>query len=748
MKLRPFCLALLLAACAANPPLEKSREDFTAGDPLVALARLEKSVREHPGNVELRSYYIRQRDLLVSEGLAAAERARLAGRWEEAAQRYADAGRIDPQNPRVRAGLEDVAGERRREARLAEARAALQRGDSAQAERLARAVVAEAPAHPGARAILRELDEGAAKAGAAAASGLQGPLAKPVTLEFREAPLRVVFEALSRAAGLNFVFDRDVRAESRVTLFVRNSTVDEVLKLLTATQQIERKVLNANSVLIYPATAAKHREYTELVTRSFYLANADAKQAMALVKSVVKSKDVFIDEKLNLLIVKDTPDAVRLAERVIAALDVAEPEVMLEVEVLEVSRNKLLNLGLEFPDQVGYGLLQDPLTTAVTTATSTTTATTPGGTLAAGVVNLRNTGALVPYVSNPALVLRLRAEDGDSSLLANPRIRVKNREKAKIHIGDKLPVFTTTATANVGVSASVNYLDVGLKLDVEPSVTLDDEVAIKVALEVSSIVKEVTGPSNSLAYQVGTRNASTVLRLRNGETQVLAGLINDEDRSSASRLPGLGHLPLVGRLFTAQKDSSAKTEIVLLITPRIVRNVVAPALARAEQPAGTEASVGAQPLLLRPTAPNSLGLRGDGRPAGGALPAPLAVVEPAVEAPVPVATLSAPPGVRRGETFTAVIQLEGLGVSDAGELTVDYDPARFEPVSGEAAQPGQLVLPLAVGGGTVSAQLNLKVKGDASGSGGLAVSGLVLRQAGQERRLPVVAAATIQILAE
>ena len=134
-------------------------------------------------------------------------------------------------------------------------------------------------------------------------------------------------------------------------------------------------------------------------------------------------------------------------------------------------------------------------------------------------------------------------------MLANPRIRVKNREKAKIHIGDKLPVFTTTSTANVGVSASVTYLDVGLKLDVESNVTLDDEVSMKVALEVSSIVKEVTGPSNSLAYQVGTRSASTVLRLKNGETQVLAGLINDEERKSTSHIPGLGEIPIIGRAF-------------------------------------------------------------------------------------------------------------------------------------------------------------------------------------------------------
>lgn len=753
---RPLALlvALVLAGCSGNRLLEASREDFAGGDRRHALQSLDKRVRENPANVELRMYYFQQRDLLASESLAAAERARLMGRPEEALRLYGEVLQIDAQNPRARAGLEEVAGEQRRLMRLKEAEAALAKGDLSGAEALVRAVLAEAPGHAAARNLQREVDERAAKAAPAATQALQGPLAKPVTLEFRDAPLRVVFEALSRAAGLNFVFDRDVKTESKVTLFVRNSTVDEVLKLLTATQQVDRKLLNANSVLVYPATPAKQKEYQELVTRSFYLTNADPKQAMTLIKQLVKSRDVFVDEKLNLVVVKDTPDAIRMAERLVATLDVADPEVMLEVEVLEVSRNKLMQLGLDFPDQVGFGLLT-PTTTQTTTTGGTVfgTSTTFGGALQPGNVNLRNTGDLVPYVSNPALVLNLRKEDGDTSLLANPRIRVRNREKAKIHIGDKLPVFTTTSTANVGVSASVTYLDVGLKLDVEPAVTLDDEVGIKVGLEVSNIVKEVLGPSNSLAYQIGTRTANTVLRLKNGETQVLAGLINDEDRRSASRIPGLGDLPVVGRLFSSQKDSGTKTEIVLLITPRVLRNVVTPALARADQVAGTETNVGVDPLRLRPTAPNSLGLRGGGDGRSGvvapaqpqqALPAPVQGV-PAEEPAVPVATLMVPPGVRQGETFTATLRMEGLPSGEGGEVLVSFDADRFEPLAPQA-QPGVLNLPLAASGGQGQVEIVLKVRQGVSGSGNIAVSGLTIIRDHAAISLPVAASAGVAIV--
>jgi general secretion pathway protein D len=237
--------------------------------------------------------------------------------------------------------------------------------------------------------------------------------------------------------------------------------------------------------------------------------------------------------------------------------------------------------------------------------------TTVGAQVAPGKINLRNHPGLTTFIANPAVTLKLLDTDGDGNILANPRIRVRNRQKAKIHIGSKLPVFTTTSTANVGVSSSVTYLDVGLKLDVEPQVYLDDEVGIKVGLEVSSVSKEITGPQGSIAYEVGTRNADTSLRLKNGETQVLAGLISDEERSSANKLPGLGEIPVLGRLFSSHRDSSSKTEIVLLITPRVIRNVARPDAAAPAILSGTEGSIGAKPLTIK-APPNSLSISGKG----------------------------------------------------------------------------------------------------------------------------------------
>ena len=633
------CVLVLLAGCATHPAIQESQALLAAGRLDESVQRLEEGLRESGNNQELRTAYFRQRDRVAAQLVAQAETERLAGRQDEAQAIYLRAQKIDPSNPRVRDGLIALDNERRVAARLTEAKALIERKDAAGAERVLRDLLSKAPSHAEARRLLARL-RADAPAADAPPQALSAALSKPITLDFRDIQIKQVFDVIARTAGVNFVFDKDVRSDTRVTIMVRNASIDEVMKLILTTNQLERKLLNDNTLMIYPDTPAKARDYQDLVTRSFYLSNADVKQAQTLIRTLVKTKDIFIDEKLNLVIIKDTPNAVRLAERLIESLDMAEPEVMLDVEVLEVTRSRLLELGLRFPDQIGYGRLQNDLTTTIVNNGVTQTNTVPGGSLAEGYIDLRNRQGLTSFIANPAVTLNLRSEAGDGNTLANPRIRVKNREKAKIHIGDKLPVFTTTSTANVGVAASVSYLDVGLKLDVEPNVYLEDEVAIKVNLEVSSVSREVTGPANSLAYQIGTRSASTVLRLRDGETQVLAGLISDEERSSANRLPGLGDIPAVGRLFSSQRDNNSKTEIVLLITPRIVRNIARPD--ERFDPAGSESDVGIAPVRLQNTTPRSLSLSSKG--AGGAGSAMADFLANRRPVPAPPAASPAVPG--------------------------------------------------------------------------------------------------------
>jgi general secretion pathway protein D len=295
---------------------------------------------------------------------------------------------------------------------------------------------------------------------------------------------------------------------------------------------------------------------------------------------------------------------------------------MLEVEVLEVGTNLLTELGVKWPDHLNYSLIG--------------AGAVPGQVTLPEWLN-RDAGLVRLQTNDPLLSINLKKQDGRTNVLANPRIRVKNREKARIHIGDKVPVITTTASATGFVAESVNYLDVGLKLEVEPLVYLEDEVGIKVGLEVSNIAREIRSASGTVAYQVGTRNTATTLRLKDGETQVLAGLINDEDRRSAAKVPGLGDLPGLGHLFGSTATTANKTEIVLLITPRVVRNLTRPDVRLEQFNSGTDGSIGQAPMSLP-----SLNMS-DAAGSGVLLTLPSSA-QPAPAAPARPAVIGANPG--------------------------------------------------------------------------------------------------------
>jgi len=661
--------ALLLGGCASTGVLDEARRMIDAGQVEEGLARIAKASAEAPGDAELRGALVSQRELAAARLLAEAEVLRVAGGRAQAESTYRRVLTLSPGNPRAAEGLARLEAEARADKAVAVAEAALAKGDLVSADSIVQRTLFESPSHRGARALARRIGERKSDATTNSEPQLGSEFSKPISLEFREANLRQVFEIIARSHGINFVFDKDVRPDMRVTIFVRDMAVEDVVKLLLTTNQLARKVLNPNSILIYPNTPAKAREYQELVTRTFYLGNADAKQTLNLIRALVKTRDIFVDEKLNMLVLRDTPAAVRYAEKLIAAQDLAEPEVMLEVEVLEVGRSRLQELGVRFPERVNFGPL--------------------GANGAAGPAQFElSSSALQAVVLNPALILNLKQQDGRTNVLANPRIRVRNREKARIHIGEKVPVITTTSTANVGVSASVSYLETGLKLDVEPNVYLDDEIAIKVGLEVSNIL-EILDLFNTRAYRLGTRNAVTTLRLRDGETQILAGLIQDEDRQTASKLPGLGDMPVLGRLFSSNNDNATKTEVVLLITPRVVRNIARPEASLASYGSGTEAAVGADPLTLRPGRAGALKLSASGGPAAAQTPKPK--VKPQAQPNVPAGpaaqiVLSGPPQAATGSEITLQVGLgAGAEAVRSASFEVTFDPAVLQPLGADTA---------------------------------------------------------------
>jgi general secretion pathway protein D len=574
-RLHTLAACLLLSACAGSQTFKEGNALLDAGQIDQGLAKLEQAAHEDPHNAEYRIVLLNRKLKLVNAMNSRADTLRLKGQSADATALYEQALAIDPANLIARQGLAALAQDQRLQQTMTDAEALLQRGGDAnltQAQEMLRPLLVERPNQRDLQRLKTRLND--AQARLRPASGrLAVAYRKPVTLEFRDVPLRSVFDFLSKISGLNFVFDRDVDPNLRATISVRDTSIEEAIGMLLSANQLEQSITSDRSVTIYPNNPQKQKDYQQLLVRSFFLANSDVKTVAFSLKTLLKAKDIVTDERIGTIIMRDTPEMIRMAERIIAVQDVADPEVMLEVEVLEVKRTRGQELGIRWPDSAGLTLLGS------------------GQYGALNVGDLRRINGSNIGLALGSVTLNANKTDTDSNILANPRIRVRNKDKAKVLIGDRVPVITVTT--NNGVSAdSVNYVDVGLKLDVEPNIYLDDEVAIKINLEVSSVVKEIVSKSGTQAYQIGTRSAATVLRLKDGETQVLAGLISDEDRTTANKMPGVGDLPMLSRLFGSQKDDSTRSEIVLSITPRILRSIRRPELTAAEFNSGTESDIG------------------------------------------------------------------------------------------------------------------------------------------------------------
>ncbi len=580
---RPACALLLalLTACATQQeiraPENKAVTDAKAmiadGRIKEGIAQLEQEVKAQPENVELRSYTAHQRDIQVAKLVFEADTLRQQANWDEAEADYRRVLIMDAQNQRATEGLRLLAVGRKHANMLAQALQLLKKQDTDGAQNIAREVLAEDADDANARKLYESIERKRI-AKVTETPQLHSAFKKPITLEFKDIPLKSVFEFISKAADINFIYDKDLSQDQKISIFVRNTSIDDALQVILTSNQLEKKILNDNTLLIYPAS--RSQEYQELYVRSFYLGNTDAKRMLNLIKTVVKTRDVYIDEKLNTLVMRDTPDNIHIAEKLITSQDLPDPEVMLEVEVMEVNRNTLEAIGVQYPNKATLGVHG-----------ATATSNLPGVLTGKELTNF-NGGLAVFSISDPALTLDLLNQNSDTNLLANPHIRVKNREKASIHIGDKLPVITSTAGSTGFVSESVNYIDVGINLDVEPTILLADEVSIKVALEVSNQTNQLTTSSGTVTYTLGSRHANTVLRLKNGETQVLAGLFRDDAQDTVNKVPWFSKLPLLGGLFSDNNANRMKKEIVLLITPRILSNIVPPDAAYTIFPSGID----------------------------------------------------------------------------------------------------------------------------------------------------------------
>ncbi|MDB5804530.1 MAG: ral secretion pathway protein GspD [Betaproteobacteria bacterium] len=687
-KTRPFVaaigIAIFLASCADDSAFIEGRAMVARGDGEAGIRKFQEALRTEPNNAEYRAALVQARERTIAGYHQNADAALAQGDAALADTWYRRVLAIDASDARALAGLAKIQRDRRLAELQKDAAAAAKAGDNAAAQRALREILTEAPQNAAALELQRAIEARTARL--PVETLLAASLKKPITIEFKDTTLKQVFEVLAHTSGLNFLFDKDVRGDQKTTVFLRNTTIDSAVNMVLLTNQLEQRVLDANSILIYPNNAAKARDYQPLVVKTFIFANADAKLVANTIKTIVKTKDVVVDEKQNMVIMRDTPEAIRLAEKLAAMHDLPEPEVMLDVEVLEVNRNRISNLGIQWPDQLALSPLPSNAGGAVTLS------------------DLRHLGSGGISAALTPLTINAKRENSDANILANPRIRSRNKEKAKILVGDRVPNITTTTTSTGFVAESVQYIDVGLKLEVEPTIYADDEIAIKIAMEVSTIANQVTTKSGALAYQIGTRNANTVIRLKDGENQILAGLISDEDRRIINRVPGLGSLPVLGHLFGDHSDTTNKTEIVLSITPHLIRNIRRPDLASSEFESGTEASLRSRaietlapapgvanpvPVVSAGAAPAVFSGPGVVVPAGASPPngAEGAAAAPAPSPSAPLAavgptsvTWQAPATATVGSTFSMTLSMRAGEPVTSVPLAIGYDAQALEIV--------------------------------------------------------------------
>lgn len=727
-------VCLFLASCAQQRIREETTTQLREGNFEAAIQGLKAGVAEYPESPTLRAGLTAARSEAISRLVAQAAQQRAAGEFDAAGQTLQRGLAIEPGNARLLGLQADMALAVKQRGRMADINVLLAEGKKTQALRIVEMALRDTPRQPDFAALQRRLEvEIRLDSGIQNLRGLSET--RPITLDFRNASLSVVLEAITRGSGINFILDRDVRQDGRVTVYLRNAKVEDAIDLVIGANQLARKTMDSKTVLIYPNTAEKQKEHQEQVIRVFHLANADAKSMAAMFRAMLRIKEPYVDERANMVSIRETPEIVALAERLVALQDVGEAEVMMEVEILEIKTSRLTELGINFPSSITLTPLPATGATGLTLS------------------SVRSIGDDRIGVTVGNLLLNLRREVGDFNILANPKIRAKNREKAHILIGDKVPVITSTSNATGFVAESVNYLDVGLKLDVEPLVSPDDEVTIKLGLEVSTLAKEVRTTAGSLAYQIGTRNANTTLRLRDGETQLLAGLISNEDRSTSNRVPGLGDLPLAGRLFSSQKDDVQRTELVLAITPRVLRSAPRPDLSQAELWVGTEMAtrLRASPWQSAAVANASQDSAAKPAPATGASTAasPTSNATPSSETAVkvegpPRLNWVAPKEVKVGETFTVELQLasgtqfrgvpfeiafpsqlwEIQEVSEGAFFRQDGGTTSFtQSINTESGRVGAAVLRSDASGATGQASvINLKVKAKAPGNAELRVT--------------------------
>jgi len=534
--------------------------------------------------------------------------------------------------------------------------------------------------------------------------------AEPMTLSFPN-PVNVkdIYNAIAKAFGFNVLFDPRLR-DSKLAIELKNVTARQALDNVVQAAQHFYKVLDEKTIIVVEDTPQNRRDYEDLVVKTFFLSNADVKDINNMIRSLIDARRVATNEQLNALVIRDTADKVAIAERLIAANDKSKAEVLVSVELLQVDSSKLRDIGASL-SSYSFPVTLDP--SSITGAPDKTRIPLPR----LGEITRSMWGLVVPNVT-----LNLIKSAGQAETLAQPELRITEGEKGSVVIGDRVPIPTTTFNTAQTVGGNIvpitafQYQDVGIKINVEPRVHHNNEITLKLEVEVSELGESVEVAQGQRQPKIGTRTIKSVIRLKDGETSLLAGLLRYSKRESKSGVPFLSDLPVIGGLFRSTQHDVKKTDLILTLTPHVIRNPDITEEDLAPLWVGTETRVSIFGGARRVKGPVELSIFG---PSQQVPPEPAPSEEAVPEQPEEEAPRPRPLPLRfreKPETSSSLEQPPGNGASKAppagmeataaasfGLGRLEFYPKRF-PVA--VGQEGSLVVVMDAGAAGVDGPLH------------------------------------------
>lgn len=526
-------LCLVLASCTSFRAWEKAQDYEKLGEWDKAVLQYEKALDVDPENIQYKMGLQRARLEASRVHFDKGQELMAAGHYEMAALEFQLTVRLDPTNQFAAVELSKAAAAMR------------ERTDDQ----------------------YRDIEEMKRRVTEQSKPPMLNPASnEPISLSFpKETNVKDIYRALGNAFGVNVMFDQRL-TDDKISIELRDVTAQEALERVMQAATHFYKVLDEQTIIVIPDNAQTRREYEDLVIRTFYLSNGDAEQVTNVVRTMIEARNVFPLKALNAITIRDTADKVLIAERIIEANDKARAEVVVQVELLQVDTNRMRDIGLILgKDAIETGFFSD-------------SAEGPKAITSMPWDDVGSLGTSNLFVNIPSATYKLLKTASEASLLARPQLRISEGETATLHIGQQVPIAVTTYNSIVNQPGqggtiyapptSYQYRDVGIKISIEPRVHHNREVTLKLAVEVSNVQ-----PGTGVAEQpiIGTRTIESTIRLKDGETNFLAGLIRKDENQGDTDIPFLSDLPVIGRLFSNTSKENRTTDLILTMTPHIIR---------------------------------------------------------------------------------------------------------------------------------------------------------------------------------